>query len=78
MLVLRRRKDEFVRIDLSNLTTLIKNNPALLQEILSKPVKVCVSEVHGKQVGLAFDADKLIVIDRAEVANKKAKQYAKA
>ena len=74
MLVLSRRKDEFVRIDLSSLTTLIKANPALLQEILSKPLKVCITGVHGKQVSVGFDADPLIVVDRAEVANRRAKK----
>jgi sRNA-binding carbon storage regulator CsrA len=71
MLVLSRSRSETVVIDLSDLTTLIKNNPALLQEILSKPIQVINTGRHGLQTKLGFAADPMIKVHRLEVFNRR-------
>lgn len=71
MLILSRRKGEFIVIGASHLIPLIKSNPALLEEVLSQPISICVNDVIGKKVRLGFIADRLYQVDRAEIYEKR-------
>jgi len=71
MLVFKRKPKENVIINLCGLVTLIKNNPQLLEDILSKPLLVAYMGQKGYGAVIGFEADPLIVVDRQEVHKKK-------
>lgn len=63
-LVLSRKADEKILIDLSQLATL---SPARLRPILQSPIVVTTAQIRGDKVRLAFDCGKEIIIRRKEV-----------